>query len=460
MRAEGLVFASDALIGPLRQDPCVQQVANVAHLPGLVGPAMAMPDIHLGYGFPIGGVAAFDAAEGVVSPGGVGFDIACGVRLLATGLPADDLRPRVAPLMDSLQAHIPAGLGRGRHDLVLRPAQLRRVLARGARWVLEQGMGSPADLEHTESGGQLPEAEPAAVSDSALARGRQQLGTLGSGNHFCEVGWVDEVFDSAAAQQLGLAEGQATVLLHTGSRGLGYAVCQDHIKAVSRAARAAGLRVPDRQLACAPVRSAAGRAYLGAMYAAANFAYANRQALTHFVRVAFERGLRMGPADHRLRVVWDVAHNLARVETHAVEGRRRKLCVHRKGATRALPPGHPELPAHYRSLGQPVLIPGDMGSCSYVALGTAGAARETWASVCHGAGRRLSRKQAVKRGRGRNIRRELEQSGVAVRVQGRETLAEEMPDAYKDVTEVVHAVQGAGLARLVARLRPLGVLKG
>ena len=460
MLADGLIYASEALIEPLREDPCVEQLANVAQLPGLVGAALAMPDIHWGYGFPIGGVAAFDAERGVVSPGGVGFDINCGVRLLATGIQAEALRPQVAALLDALASRIPSGLGRGRHDLTLGPKELRQVLREGARWAVDRGMGRPSDLAHTESQGCIAEAQPAAVSERALARGRQQLGTLGSGNHFCEVGWVDEILDAQAAQGLGLRLGQVTVTLHTGSRGLGYAVCQEQLKRVGAAARRAGLTLPDRQLACAPLSSAAGQEYLGAMYAAANFAYANRQALTHSVRRAFEEGLGVAAADHRLRVVYDVAHNLARIETHTVHGRRRRLCVHRKGATRALPPGHPELPSTLRSLGQPVLIPGDMGRGSYVALGTQGAADRTWASVCHGAGRRLSRKQAVKQGRGRDLRAELQARGVTVRVQGRETLAEEMPDAYKDVSDVVHALEGAGLARLVARLRPMAVLKG
>ncbi|MBM4318641.1 MAG: RtcB family protein [Deltaproteobacteria bacterium] len=460
MLAEGLIYASPALIGSILSDPAVDQVANVAHLPGLVDRSMAMPDIHWGYGFPIGGVAAFDAEEGMISPGGVGFDINCGVRLLASGLQEQDVRPRLTLLLDALEQSIPSGLGQNRRDFRLSSKDLRRLLEEGAAWVVRQGLGEAADLERTESTGRMADADPDQVSERAVARGLEQIGTLGSGNHFCEVGYVERVLDAEVAAVLGLSEGQVTVIVHTGSRGLGYQVCQDSLKPMAGVSRRLGLQLPDRQLACAPLSSPEGRSYLGAMNAAANFAYANRQAITHWVRQSFELGLHLAPADHRLRVVYDVAHNMARLETHEVEGKRRRLCVHRKGATRAFPPGHAELPRAYRGVGQPVLIPGDMGRASYVLVGTAQAAAETFGSVCHGAGRRLSRAEAVRQGRGRDIFAELAQAGVQVRVHGRETLAEEMPEAYKDVAAVVEAVAGAGLARIVARLRPIGVVKG
>ncbi|MDY0060278.1 MAG: RtcB family protein [Myxococcota bacterium] len=460
MLADAVLFSSAELIAPLVDDPCLAQLAHVAMLPGLVGTSLGMPDLHWGYGFPIGGVAAFDVATGVVSPGGVGFDINCGVRLLSTNLTVSEVRPRLDPLLDALQRLIPSGLGMGRADLSLTASELRRLLAEGARWVVAHGLGEETDLERTESRGCLPEADPDRVSERAIARGLAQLGTLGSGNHFCEVGFVEELLEPRAGALLGLQPGGVTVILHTGSRGLGYQVCTDSLTAMGPAVLRHGIKVPDRQLACAPVESSEGRAYLGAMAAAANFAYANRQALTGWVRRAFEQGLQLKPSDHRIRVVYDVSHNLARVETHVVDGSSRRLCVHRKGATRALPPGHPELPPVYRPLGQPVLIPGDLGRASYVLLGSPGAAAQTWASVCHGAGRRLSRGAAKQQASGRDLFAELAAAGVRVRVPGREALAEEMPEAYKDVDAVVQAVAGAGLARIVARLRPLGVLKG
>ena len=460
MPAEGLIYASEELIREIREDPCVEQVANVAHLPGLVGRSMAMPDIHWGYGFPIGGVAAFDEQEGVVSPGGVGFDINCGVRLLGSDLRMEELRPRITSILDAIERNVPSGLGRGRSDFRLKPSQLERLLEKGAAWIQAQGMAEDGDLEHTEDRGRFEGADAAAVSERALKRGLVQIGTLGSGNHFCEIGFVDQVLDQEAARCLGLCQGQLTVIIHTGSRGLGYQVCQDNLKAMGRAARRSGIELPDRQLAAVPLSSPEARHYLAAMGAAANFAYANRQAITHWLRLSFEQALGMGPADHRLRVIYDVTHNLARIETHRVDGRKRRLCVHRKGATRAFAPNHPDLPERYRRLGQPVLIPGDMGRCSYVLVGTEQAAAETFGSVCHGAGRRLSRSEAKKLGRGRDLDRELREMGVEVRVGGRESLSEEMPEAYKDVAEVVKAVKGAGLARIVARLRPVGVLKG
>ena len=457
MRTEGMVYASDTLFEDIREDPCVDQVANVAHLPGIVGRAMAMPDMHWGYGFPIGGVAAFDADEGVVSPGGVGYDINCGVRLLRTDIPGEALaeRAELGALLDALYKAIPSGVGSRRDDIELSDKEIERVLIGGAAWAVERGWGEDADVSVIEAGGVLPGAELTHISPRARARGKRQLGTLGSGNHFCEVGVIDEIYDAEAATAYGLVEGAVTVLIHTGSRGLGYQVCDDHLKLMVRAAAKHGITLPDRQLCCAPVKSDEGQAYLGAMAAAANFAFANRQLITDRVRRAISE---LTP-QHTVEVVYDVCHNIAKIETHHFEGTQRQLCVHRKGATRAFGPGHSELPALYREVGQPVLVPGDMGRYSYVLAGAAGAS-ETFGSCCHGAGRRLSRSKALKAAKKRDLFEELNTQGVLIRAASRRTVAEEMPEAYKDVANVVDAVQGAGIANKVAKLRPLGVVKG
>ncbi|PLX90250.1 MAG: RNA-splicing ligase RtcB [Desulfuromonas sp.] len=460
MRTEGLVFASAGMIDQLRREQALEQVCNVACLPGIVGPAMAMPDIHWGYGFPIGGVAAFDAEEGVVSPGGVGYDINCGVRLLRSDLEAAAIEPTLARLADTLFQNIPSGVGSQRHDLKLSIAEEKKVLSRGAGWAVEQGFGTRADLDHTEAFGCIAGADPEAVSARALERGRAQLGTLGSGNHFIEVQKVEQLFDQQAAETLGLFPGQVTVSIHTGSRGLGYQVCDDSLKAMLKAARRYGIELPDRQLCCAPLTSREAKDYLAAMACAANFAFANRQLITSWVRETFETVLGKKSADLRLSVIYDVCHNIAKWEEHEREGRKRRLCVHRKGATRAFPPGHPETPAAYRGIGQPVLIPGDMGRYSYVLVGTAGALAETFGSTCHGAGRVLSRHAAKKAARGRDIIAELARQGIMVRAAGRATVAEEIPAAYKDVSEVVDVVEQAGIGKIVARLKPLAVIKG
>ena len=459
MRTEGLIFADAELMRDLEGDQSVQQVANVAHLPGIVGPAIAMPDIHWGYGFPIGGVAAFDEEEGVVSPGGVGYDINCGVRLLVAPLGIADVRPRLAQLVDALFATIPSGVGASRSDVKLGRRDLERVLSQGARWAVEQGYGFPGDLEAIEANGELPAADPDAVSERAKERGKSQLGTVGSGNHFVEVGYVAETFDAAVAQRLGLEPGRLTVFIHSGSRGLGYQVCDDSLDGMIRAAAKYAIPLPDRQLCCAPLSSPEARAYWGAMNAAANYAFANRQLMAHYARLAL--GKVFGPdAAERTRLVYDVCHNIAKHETHEVDGRSRRLCVHRKGATRAFPPGHAELAPQFRDIGQPVLIPGDMGRYSYVLVGTAGAFRETFGSSCHGAGRRLSRHKAKQLARPRNIPKELEARGILVRAATRATVDEEMPEAYKDVARVVDVVHAAGIGRKVAQLRPVGVVKG
>jgi tRNA-splicing ligase RtcB (3'-phosphate/5'-hydroxy nucleic acid ligase) len=460
MQTDGLVYADEALFAAVRGDPALVQVCNVAALPGIVGASVAMPDIHWGYGFPIGGVAAFDAQDGVISPGGVGFDISCGVRLLRCDVDAGELvsSGRLSALVDALFERVPSGVGRGAERRLTR-SDLDGVLRRGAAWAVEHGLGRSADLEYLEDRGCMPGADPAAVSERARERGAGQLGTLGSGNHFLEIQRVDAVLDAELGAALGLREGAVVVSIHTGSRGLGYQVCEDHVKTMVGAAARHRIALPDRQLCCAPIGSAEARAYLGAMACAANYARANRQAITHAVREAFAAVLG-GAAGQRIGVVYDVCHNLAKLERHRFAGEERAVWVHRKGATRALPPGHPELPAAYRAIGQPVLVPGDMGRYSFVLCGAAAQDEQAFHSSCHGAGRVWSRSEAKRRARGRDLWAEMRERGVLVRSEGRATIAEEMPEAYKDVAQVVQSVVGAGLARYVARLRPMGVVKG
>jgi tRNA-splicing ligase RtcB len=455
MRVPGVIYATADLIPDPVTDQSAEQVANVATLPGIVRASYAMPDLHAGYGFPIGGVAATDVgAGGVVSPGGVGFDISCGVRLLVSEVTAGELRPKLGRLMDALDAAVPRGMGGGAVWRLAGPAELDEVLARGAAYAVERGHGEPADLEHCEDRGTMPGADPALVSARARERGRHQLGSLGSGNHFLEVQVVEAVADPQAAAGFGLWPGQVCVMIHTGSRGLGHQVCTDHLAAMGAAMARYGISVPDRQLACVPAASPEGRAYLAAMAAAANYGRANRQLLGQAARRAFAAVI----PSSRLRLLYDVSHNLARTETHQVDGRPRGLCVHRKGATPALPPGHPELPPAHARVGQPVLVPGSMGTASYVLAGVAGA--DAFGSACHGAGRRLSRHQAARRSRGEALRAGLAAAGIAVRGASGRGLAEEAPQAYKDVDAVVAVCEQAGLARAVARLRPLGVVKG
>ena len=461
MRTRGLVFASEAMISKIREDQSLQQVANVATLPGIEGPSLAMPDIHWGYGFPIGGVAAFSLEEGVVSPGGVGYDINCGVRLLRTNLQRSQVECCIEELVNVLFANIPSGVGSRRKDLKLALPALKEVMRQGAGWAVKNGYGAAADLDHIEAQGCIEGADPERVSQFAMDRGKDQLGTLGSGNHFIEVGYVLEIFDEKLAAALGLFKDQVTAIVHTGSRGLGHQVCDDYIKVMLRAAAKYGIELPDRQLCCAPLNSAEAGNYLAAMAAAANFAFANRQMITHWVRQSFEQVLKIGPRDLGMELIYDVAHNIAKIETHEVGGGvRKKLCIHRKGATRAFPPHHPETPAAYQDTGQPVLIPGDMGRYSFVLVGTEKALTETFGSTCHGAGREMSRHQALKVAKGRNIVRELAARGIVVRGAGRGTIDEEISEAYKDVAMVVDVCQGAGIAKKVAKLRPLGVIKG
>jgi tRNA-splicing ligase RtcB len=462
MRTDGIVYASAEMMETLRsrEQEALQQVANVAHLPGIVGPSIAMPDIHWGYGFPIGGVAAFAEPDGVVSPGGIGFDINCGVRLLRTDLTGEDLKPVARNLADSLYASIPSGVGSHRRDLKLSRAELRQVLEKGAAWAVSRGLGRTEDLDHIEERGCLPGADPEAVTERAVERGRDQLGTLGSGNHFCEVQVVDEIYDEAAARAIGLDLGTVTITIHTGSRGLGYQTCEDYLRTMLDASRKYGIELPDKQLCCAPLTSSEGKTYLSAMSAAANYAFCNRQVITHYVREAMEQAFHRGSEELGLSVVYDVCHNIAKLEEHEVDGRSRRVCVHRKGATRAFPAGHPLVPPLYREIGQPVLVPGDMGRYSFVLLGTAGALRETFGSSCHGAGRVMSRHAAAKSARGRHVPREMAEHGIELRAASRRTVVEEISEAYKDVATVVDVVEDAGIGRKVARLRPRIVVKG
>ena len=460
MNADGIVFADDRLMESIQGDKSLEQVRNVACLPGIVGPSIGMPDIHWGYGFPIGGVAAFDLDEGVISPGGVGYDINCGVRLLRTNLDIEDVRDRVEGLVQRLFANIPSGVGRARKDLKLGKKEARKLATRGARWAVEQGFGDRQDLDYIEEGGCLEGADFDGISERAYERGRSQVGTLGSGNHFVEVGFVDEIYDPAVAARIGLRVNGVTVIIHTGSRGFGYQICEDSIRRLQKASHRYRIDLPDRQLCCAPLKSPEGRRYLAEMSCGANFAFANRQVITHWVRESFEKELGFTPREHGIGVIYDVCHNIAKIEEHVLDGELRKVCVHRKGATRSFPAGHPEVPEAYRDVGQPVLVPGDMGRYSYVLVGSPGSPDYTFASCCHGAGRRMSRKKALAATRDRHIARELRERGIHIAAASRRTIDEEFPEAYKDVAEVVDVVDRARLAIKVARLRPVGVVKG
>ncbi len=460
MRVPARIYADEALLEVAGEEQAIDQAANVATLPGIVWRSLAMPDIHWGYGFPIGGVAAMRLDDGVVSPGGVGFDINCGTRVLATDLLYKDVAPRIVDLVNQLFRDVPAGLG-GKGPLSLSDKELGAVLVEGSRWMVEKGFGRPEDLEVTESHGTLPGAAGAEVSPRARQRGHAQLGTLGSGNHFLEVQVLDEVFDRDAATCFGLREpGQVLVFFHCGSRGFGHQVCQDYLDVMEKAAVRYGIELPDKQLACAPIRSPEGERYLASMAAAANFAWANRQYITYWVRSSFAKVFGRSAEDLGMRLVYDVAHNIAKIERHTYEGSEIEVCVHRKGATRAFPAGHPEVPERYRRVGQPVLVPGDMGRYSYVCVGQSPAMFETWGSTCHGAGRVQSRHAAMRALRGVDLARRLEEAGIIVRAHNKRALAEEASEAYKDVANVVEVLEKAGIARRVARMRPLGVIKG
>ncbi len=458
MRVKGVIYVDDLLEKDL-ESQSIDQVANVATLPGIVKASLAMPDVHMGYGFAIGGVAAFDLKEGIVSPGGVGYDINCGVRLLKSNLKKDDVLPKIKELVSILYTEIPSGVG-SKGKIRLGPEDERRLLLYGARWAVEQGFGNDEDLKKTESGGYIEGADPSLISQKAFERGRAQQGTLGSGNHFLEVQYVDKIYDERAANSLGLFEDQITIMIHTGSRGFGHQVCTDFLEVMERAAVKYKIELLDKELACAPYGSPEAQDYLAAMRAAANYAWANRQCIMHWAKESFMEIFNISPKELGMSLIYDVAHNIAKIEEHEVNGKKMKLIVHRKGATRAFPPGHTELPEIYRSLGQPVLIPGDMGRVSFVLLGTEKAMKETFGSTCHGAGRVMSRHQAIRRAKGRSIWREMEEKGIIVMSAGRETLAEEMSEAYKDISNVVDVVHKAGISKKVARLRPIGVIKG
>ena len=461
MRVPGRIFADDSLLPFVIGDASVEQVANVAFLPGIVGHSLAMPDIHWGYGFPIGGVAATAVdGDGVISPGGVGFDINCGIRLLRTDLTEQEVRPRIKDLIATLFRDIHTGAGSGSR-LKLDRKEMDRVLRKGGRWAVENGIGDPDDLEVTEDNGCIRETDPSALGERPRTRGASQLGTLGSGNHFLEVQAVDEIIYPEAAEAMGITEaGQVTVMIHTGSRGLGHQACTDALKVVESAGGRYGIELPDRQLASVPVSSPEGADYLAAMRAAANFAWANRQCIAHWARESFEQVFGRSWSDMGMLQVYDLSHNMAKIESHMVGGTATNLCVHRKGATRAFPPGHPEVPERYRKVGQPVLIPGDMGRYSFVAVGGPKAMDLSFGSACHGAGRAESRTRAKKLLKGRDIGLELEEKGIVAMAHGWASLAEEASMAYKDVADVVRVSENAGLTRNVARLRPLGVIKG
>ncbi len=460
MRTDGIIYASEKMLPKIKDDNAPEQIANVATLQGIVGCAMAMPDIHWGYGFPIGGVAAFDIQKGIISPGGVGYDINCGVRLLRTDLTDRDIENKIEKLVKSLFANVPSGVG-SKGKIRIGDREVKEVLQNGAQWALKKGYGWNEDIEKIEERGALKGANPNKVSRRALERGRPQLGTLGAGNHFLEIQAVEDIYDREAAKVLGIEDvGQITVMIHTGSRGLGYQVCDDNVRVLGKVTRKYGINIPDRQLACAPIESAEGKSYFEQMACAANYAWANRQCIMHWVREAFEKVLGKKAEDLGMSLIYDVAHNIAKFEEHEISNEIKKVCVHRKGATRAFSADHKDIPEHYKKLGQPVLIPGDMGTHSYLLLGTKQAMQETFGSTCHGAGRLLSRTKAEQRTRGRRIDKELADRGIFVLSASEKVLRQEVPEAYKDIDVVVDAVHNAGISKKVVRMRPLGVVKG
>ncbi len=459
MRVPARFYADAKLLEDVKNDRSLEQLVNTASLPGAVKYALAMPDIHQGYGFPIGGVLATELPDGVISPGGVGYDINCGVRLLATHMEQSEIAPYLDDLTSALYANCPSGVGKG-GNVKLKSGELDRLLERGSPWALKRGFAAESDLERTEENGCLEGADAAKVSPRAKERGVGQVGTLGAGNHFIEIDVVENTLDEAIAERIGLFQKQIVIQIHCGSRGLGHQICSDYVKRFQKSINRYGFRLPDRELVCAPLSSPEGQDYLQAMKAAANYAFANRQVLAHHIRRSFEHVLAGKVGNHHVYQIYDIAHNMAKVETHEVNGRMVKLCVHRKGATRAFGPGSPELPGIYRDIGQPVLVPGSMGTASWVLAGTRASMTQTFGSTCHGAGRTMSRKRAKKSIHGPGLREQLERQGVHVRAGSLSGLAEEAPAAYKDVNRVVEVVHGAGIAKKVARLRPLAVIKG
>jgi tRNA-splicing ligase RtcB len=459
MRVPGLIYADEKLLKDIYQDKALEQVANVAFLPGIVSYSLAMPDIHWGYGFPIGGVAATDIEEGgVISPGGVGFDINCGVRLMRTNLEYTDVKDKIKDLVYRLFSDVPAGVG-SKGDIRLSAKEEKEILIKGSQWAVANGYGIEDDLDCTEERGAITGADPDAVSERAYQRGKAQSGTLGSGNHFLEIQVIDQLYDAELSDAFGLNLGQIMVMIHSGSRGLGYQICDDYTRNMVHCLQKYSITVPDQQLACAPVNSPEGKSYLGAMKCAANYAWANRQCLMHLTRLSFEKALGLPWEKLGMQLIYDVAHNIAKIEKYEIEGITKNLCVHRKGATRAFPPGHPALPEKYKLTGQPVIIPGDMARNSYLLVGTE-KAQETFYSACHGAGRVKSRTAATKSINLNVLLKELESKGIIVKASGRGTIVEEAPQAYKNVNDVVDVVHNAGISKRVCRMRPLGVIKG
>jgi tRNA-splicing ligase RtcB len=460
MRTSGIVYADAKMIEDVRKDNALEQVANVATLPGIVGPSMAMPDIHWGYGFPIGGVAAFDYETGIISPGGVGYDINCGVRLVHTNLHLNDVQPKIKELIDTIFLNVPSGVG-SEGKVKLTYDEMKNVLELGAEWAVKKGYGWDKDLEFLEENGRLKFADAGYVSDKAIQRGMPQLGTLGAGNHFLEVQRVEEIYEPEIAKVFGItSKDQILVMIHTGSRGTGHQIATDYIGKMVNAARKYNIHLEDKQLACAPVTSQEGEEYLKAMACGANYAWANRQLILHWVRESFQKVFGQSAESMDMHVIYDVCHNIGKIEEHEIEGKRRKVVVHRKGATRAFAMEREEIPLKYRRIGQPVLIPGDMGTASYLLVGTELAMKETFGSTCHGAGRVMSREAAIRRFRPNDVRNELLAQGIYVRAASKDVLSEESPEAYKDVDDVVRIAHNAGISRMIVKMRPIGVMKG
>lgn len=460
MTTDAVIFSDEKMIEMVKRDNAPEQAANVACLPGIVGRSLAMPDIHWGYGFPIGGVAAFDSERGVISPGGIGYDINCGVKLVRTNLTVEDVESNVKTLVDTIFDNVPSGVGE-KGKVRLSHSEVDDVLEGGAQWAVSKGYGWEDDIVACEENGRMDSADSSKVGQKAKQRGAPQLGTLGGGNHFLEIQKVDEIFDRDAASAFGLVgEGQVVVSIHSGSRGCGHQIASDYIRVMEGALKKYGINVPDRQLACAPVNSQEGRECFAAMSAGANFAWANRQLILHWLRESFEKALGRSAEEMEMHSVYDVAHNICKFEEHVVDGKKTKVYVHRKGATRAFDSSRPEVPERYRSVGQPVLIPGDMGSESYVLVGTPGAMSETFGSTCHGAGRQMSRTAATRRFSANEVVADLRNKGIYIRAASKGGIVEEAPGAYKNVSDVVRIADGAGISKLVARLRPMGVMKG
>ena len=461
MRVPGRIYISQDMIEKgMKDNEALKQVVNVAHLPGIEKYSLAMPDIHWGYGFPIGGVAATNLDDGVISPGGVGYDINCGVRLATTNIEYELIKNRIDDLVSKLFQAVPTGVGASGAIKKLSVNDLKKVLTKGSVWALENDLGTPSDIEFTEESGTLKNADTEVVSKRAFERGADQVGTLGSGNHFLEIDVVEEIFDAKVAEVFGLFKGQIVIQIHTGSRGLGYQVCDDYLKVLLQASYKYGFKLPDKQLACAPIKSQEGQDYLAAMNAAANFAWNNRQVIMHLAKKVFQDTFSMSESELGFKLLYDVCHNIAKIEKHKIGKEEKEVCVHRKGATRAFPPGSKMIPPKYQGVGQPVLIPGDMGRYSYILVGTEKAMEETFGSSCHGAGRNLSRTKALKSAKGRDLVGELKQKGIVIQAKGYKTIAEEMSDAYKDVSDVVDVMHKEGITSKVAKIKPVGVIKG